>query len=190
MQYKELFSADRGIFGDIFNAQFPDEYVQIFQGTIPKSLDLYAVMTYGEKTLSNAITPENYRDIVTVVIQMQLDGWLKQATTMTAEYNALNPITGKHEVTETTVTSETNNDESINEQKVFNDEQFNADKRATADRTAERTETKSFMDITNGIGNSEDVSTIIQKEMNLRVINWRKSIIFELIKEITTEIYN
>lgn len=190
MKYKELFSADRGIFGDIFNAQFPDEYVQIFKDTIPRSLDIYTLMTYGEKTLSSAITPENYMDIVTVVIQMQLDNWLKQATTMTAEYNALNPLTGAHEWTETTVTSETNNDESINEQKVFNDEQFNADKRATAGRTTERTETKSFKDTTNGIGSSADVSAIIQKEMNLRVINWRKNIIFELIKEITTGIYN
>lgn len=190
MKYKELFSADRGIFGDIFNVQFPDEYVQIFRGAVPKSLDLYAVMTYGEKTLSNAITPENYRDIVSVVIQMQLDSWLKQANTMTAEYDALNPITGTHERTETTVTSETNNNESINEQKVFNDEQFNADKRETADRTSEKTETKSFTDITNGIGNSAGVSTTIEKEMNLRVLNWRKSIIFALIKEITTEIYN
>lgn len=190
MKYKELFTADRGIFNDIFYVHFPDAYVKIFGTSIPRSLDLYAVMTYGEKTLSNVLTPENYVDIVTVVIQMQLDNWLKQAKTMTAEYDALNPIIGKQEHTETIVTSETNNNNSINEQKVFNDVEFSEDKRETADRTAEKTETKSSTDIRNGIRNNTDVSSVIEKEMSLRIINWRKSIIFALTKELTTEIYN
>ena len=101
MKFKELFTTDNGIFGTVFSPDFPDEYQKIFGDALPKTLDVYAVMTSGNKMLSDSITAENYKDIVSSVIKVNVAGWVKQAEAMTAEYDVLKPVTREVNRTET-----------------------------------------------------------------------------------------
>lgn len=189
MKFKELFTTDNGIFGTVFSPDFPDEYQKIFGDALPKKLDVYAVMTFGNKLLSDSITADNYKDIVSSVITVNVAGWVKQAEAMTAEYDVLKPVTSEVNRTETRTTDETSESENLMSDKVYNDTDFNQNNKENETGSKNKTETVTVSDIESGNGTNKNISENIQKEIELRKINFRKNIIFALLQEITLSIY-
>lgn len=187
MKFKELFTTDNGIFGTVFSPDFPDEYQKIFGDALPKTLDVYSVMTFGDKLLSDSITAENYKDIVSSVITVNVAGWVKQAEAMTAEYDVLKPVTREVNRTETRTTDETSESENLMSDKVYNDTDFNQNNKENETGSKNKTETVTVSDIESGT--NKNISENIQKEIELRKINFRKNIIFALLQEITISIY-
>lgn len=188
MKVKDLFYIDNGIFSTIFSTEFATAYKTIFGDVLPQSMDVYVLKTFGEKTLINYLTPDNYKDVVNSVIALNVDGWTKQAELMQKEFDILNPTISETTTTENTGATQTDTGESIASNKVYNDTDFNQNSKDNDNRQTERKETKSVSSVTKGLGNT-DVISAIKKEISFRLQNWRKSITFALINEITTEIY-
>lgn len=189
MKINELLTVDNGIFQTVFQTEFPDEFTNIFGTTSAKSLDIQVVKMYGNRTLLACVTPDNYKEFVRAIIEMNVDNWVKCANAMNAEYNVLNPVIRETNRTETRETDETNNSENVESEKVYNDTEFNENNKSNESGTANKTETVTYKNTESGIGSNKNISETIQKEMTLRAINWKNSIIFALIKEIIIDLY-
>ena len=190
MKYKELFTPERAVFATIFAVDFPEQYKTIFGETIPQVYDVVAVLECGEKTLLNVITPDSYKEIVSAVITMNVDSWVKAANAMLAEYDAINPVKRSTTRTEQTNENETATDNTTDSRKAFNDTDFSPDSRGESDSEKTRSANRSTTETVAGIGESKDITETLRKEFAFRLDKWRKNIIFALINEITTQIYN
>lgn len=184
MKYSELFTKDNGIFATVFKTEYPTEYAAIFGDTDPSKLDAYALLMYGGKTVVN-----NASDVVSAVIAVNVQGWEREAAAMLADYDVLTPVTGQVERTETVTLQESTDNTETGANKAFNDTDFSDSDRKTANDERNRTEERQTTETSKGTGASKSISTEIAKELQLRRDNWRKNIIFALVRELTTSIY-
>lgn len=189
MKYSELFTKDNGIFATVFKTEYPTEYAAIFGDTDPTKLDAYALLMYGGKTVVSSITSDNASDVVSAVIAVNVQGWEREAAAMLADYDVLTPVTGSVERTETVTLQESTDNTETGANKAFNDTDFSDSDRKTANDERNRTESRKTTETSKGTGASKSISTEIEKEVQLRRDNWRKNIIFALVSEITTSIY-
>ena len=189
MKYSELFTRGNGIFETVFNAEYPTEYEAIFGDTPPEKLDAYALLTCGGKTVVSSITSDNAKDVVLAVIAVIVQGWEREAEAMLADYDVLTPITGNVERTETVTLQESTDNTETGSNKAFNDPDFSDSDRKTAADERNLTEERRTTETSRGTGTSKSISNEISKELQLRRDNWRKNIIFALVGEITTSIY-
>lgn len=189
MKYKDLFGTGNGIFATVFNAEYPADYTAIFGDTTPAQADVFALLNYGEKTVCASITPENAKDVVSAVIAINVQGWKRQAQAMLADYDVLTPVTGELERTETITSNESTDGKETGANKAFNDTEFSDSEQQTSTDEKNRTEERKVTETSKGTGASKSISAEIEKELALRRDNWRKSIIFALVNEITTSIY-
>ena len=189
MKYNELFTSDKGIFATIFKPNYPVQYGVIFGQTIPQTYDVLASFKCGDKTLVNAVTIDTYKDIVSAVIAVNVDNWVKAANIMLTEYNAIKPI--KREVTRQTNgnNNETANDSTTDNRKSFNDTEFSPDSKGTSESTKSYTNEQTVVESVTGIGERKNTTDILQKEFEFRLEKWRESIIFAIVNEITTTVY-
>lgn len=185
MKYSELFTKDNGIFATVFKTEYPTEYAAIFGDTNPTKLDAYALLMYGGKTVVSGITS----DVVSAVIAVNVQGWEREAAAMLADYDVLTPVTGSVERTETVTLQESADNTETGANKAFNDTDFSDSDRKTANDERNRTEERQTTETSKGTGASKSISTEIAKELQLRRDNWRKNIIFALVRELTTSIY-
>lgn len=189
MTYSEIFTTGNGIFANVFKTDYPTEYEQIFGDTPAETLDTYALLNFGTRQVVQAVTADTYKEIVSSVIAVNVDGWVRQAQAMTAEYDVTNPTTQDRTTTEQVTTNETGNGTDTDADVAFNETDFSErDKKTTQDeknRTEERTTTENV----SGVGTGKSISTEIQKEIALRRDNWKKSIIFAIVNEFTIIIY-
>ena len=189
MKYKDLFGTGNGIFATVFNAEYPADYTAIFGDTTPAQADIFALLNYGEKTVCASITPDNAKDVVSAVIAINVQGWKRQAQAMLADYDVLTPVTGQVERTETVTLQESTDNTETGANKAFNDTDFSDSDRKTANDERNRTEERQTTETSKGTGASKSISSEIAKELQLRRDNWRKNIIFALVRELTTSIY-
>ncbi len=189
MKYNELFTRGNGIFETVFKAQYPSNYKTIFGDTPPEKLDAYALLTCGGKTLVGSITSDNAKEVVSAVIAVNVQGWKREAEVMLADYDVLTPVTGNVERTETVTLQESTDNTETGANKAFNDNDFSDSDRKTAADERNRTEERRTTETIRGTGISKSISNEISKELQLRRDNWRKNIIFALVREITTSIY-
>ena len=189
MKYNEIFTSGNGIFATVFNAEYPTEYAAIFGDTAPEKLDAYALLTCGGKTVVDSITSDNAKDVVLAVIAINVHGWEREAAAMLADYDVLTPVTGNVEHTETVTSQESTDNTETGANKAFNDNDFSDSDRKTAADERNRTEERRTTETIRGTGTSKSISDEISKELQLRRDNWRKNIIFALVGEITTSIY-
>lgn len=189
MKYNELFTKGNGVFAKVFKTEYPTEYAAIFGDTDPTKLDAYALLMYGSKTIVSSITSDNASEVVSAVIAVNVQGWEREAAAMLADYDVLAPVTGQIERTETVTLQESTDNTETGADKAFNDTDFSDSDRKTANDTRNRTESRQTTETSKGTGASKSISTEIEKELQLRRDNWRKNIIFALVKEITTSIY-
>lgn len=189
MKYSELFTTGNGIFATVFKTEYPTEYAAIFGDTDPTKLDVYALLMYGGKTVVSSITSDNASDVVSAVIAVNVQGWEREAAAMLADYDVLTPVTGSVERTETVTLQESTDNTETGANKAFNDTDFSDSDRKTANDERNRTEERQTTETSKGTGASKSISTEIAKELQLRRDNWRKNIIFALVRELTTSIY-
>lgn len=189
MKYNDLFTSDKGIFATIFKPNYPEQYGVIFGQTIPQTYDVLASFKCGAKTLVETVTIDNYKDIVSAVIAMNVDNWVKAANIMLTEYDALKPI--KREVTRQTNgnNNETANDSKTDNSKAFNDTDFSPESKGISESTKTNTNEQKFVESVNGIGERKNTTDILQKEFDFRLEKWRESIIFAIVNEITISVY-
>lgn len=189
MKYSELFTTGNGIFATVFKTEYPTEYAAIFGDTAPEKLDAYALLMYGSKTVVSSITSDNARDVVSAVIAVNVQGWEREAAAMLAYYDVLTPVTGEIERTETVTLQESTDNTETGANKSFNDTDFSDSDRKIVGDERNRTESRKTTETSKGTGASKSISGEIAKELQLRRDNWRKNIIFALVIEITTSIY-
>lgn len=189
MKYNELFTTGNGIFATVFKTEYPTEYAAIFGDTDPTKLDAYTLLQFGGKTVVSSITTDNAKDVVSAVIAVNVQGWEREAAAMLANYDVLTPVTGEIERTETVTLQESTDGTNTGANVPFNEAEFtDVDKQTTTDEK-NRTESRKTTETSKGTGASKSISAEIEKELQLRRDNWRKSIIFALVREITTSIY-
>ena len=189
MKYNELFTTGNGIFQTVFKTEYPTEYAAIFGDTDPTKLDAYALLQFGGKTVVNSINADNASDVVSAVIAVNVQGWEREAAAMLADYDVLTPTTGEIERTETVTLQENTDNTETGANVAFNDTDFSDSDRKTAQDERNRTESRKTTETSKGTGASKSISSEIEKELLLRRDNWRKKIIFALVGEITTSIY-
>lgn len=189
MKYSELFTKDNGIFATVFKTEYPTEYAAIFGDTDPTKLDAYALLMYGGRTVVSSITSDNASDVVSAVIAVNVQGWEREAAAMLAYYDILTPVTGQIERTETVTLQESTDNTETGANKAFNDTDFSDSDRKIVGDERNRTESRKTTETSKGTGASKSISSEIAKELQLRRDNWRKNIIFALVRELTMSIY-
>lgn len=189
MKYSELFTKGNGIFATVFKTEYPAEYAAIFGDTDPTKLDAYALLMYGCQTVASGITSDNARDAVSAVIAINVQGWEREAAAMLSVYDVLTPVTGQIERTETVTLQESTDNTETGANKAFNDTDFSDSDRKTANDERNRTEERRTTETSKGTGASKSISSELAKELQLRRDHWRKNIIFTLVRELTTSIY-
>ena len=189
MKYNELFTKGNGIFVTVFKADYPTEYAAIFGDTAPEKLDNYALLMYGGKTIVSSITSDNAKDVVSAVIAVNVQGWEREAAAMLAYYDVPTPVISQIERTETVTLQEGTNNTETDSNKAFNDADFSDSDLKTVSDEKNRTESHKMTETSTGTGANKSITGEIAKELQLRRDNWRKNIIFALVREIVTSIY-
>ena len=189
MKYADTYKEKKGIFETIFLAEYPVEYAKIFGDINPKNVDMMALLQHGNKTLIYAIDHANYIDAISSVIVMNVGTWVKTAEVLALEYDVINPITGEMTISETATREENRTNDITNSKKYFNDGEFTDGQRETAETAQGWEETKNRTHSNSGIGNSNNISESIQKEIDLRQLNYQKKVISLLVSDITLDIY-
>ena len=187
MQYKELFTGDNQLITNIFKVNYPDDYNAIFGDTQPTYYDTVALLKWGNREVVDTITPDNCKDVVSAVIAINIDGWRKAATTMQKEFDALKPVRRSTTTTGKGTENQTANDANTESVKAFNDTDFTPDNKNESNNTKERTTTDERTETVTGFDG--DVYSQLRKDFAFHLENWRESIIFAIVSEITLSIY-
>lgn len=188
MLYKDLFIGDKGVFVNVFKKDFPEQYAVIFGETLPQVYDTLAILKCGDRTLFSYINDDNCADVVRSVISSSVDNWVLAAKAMMSIYDAAKPVSRETARTEKVDDTETSADISTNSQKAFNDTDFTPDTKGQSDLTKDRVTTHTITESVTGYGDGV-ISDKLKKEFQFRLGNWRESIIFAIIKELTLSIY-
>lgn len=188
MKYNELFTGDNLLFTNIFKNDFPDDYKTIFGERLPHVYDVVASLKFGNKELVSYLTSDNCKDVIDSLITANVENWVNAAKTMETEYDALNPVrrTVKTDVSGTE--KQTSNDNDTQSIKAFNDTDFTPDNKNESNTDRDITTANNTVQTVSGYENG-DIQDKLQKDFAFRLDNWRESIIFALIKEITLDIY-
>lgn len=179
--------AQKKLFKDIFKESFPDDYKTIFGEINPDVLDGVVNLKYGGKTVLSKITPDNVEQVCTNVITLNVSQWVQAAKVMQTEYNVLKPVRRSTLITETGTEKQTSNDSNTTAIKAFNDTEFSPDNKN--DSNSDKNVTTNHEHSETVTGFDGDVTDKLKKDFAFRLDNWRNSIIFALINEITIDIY-
>lgn len=189
MKFKDVYIDEKGVFTRVFKEEYPTEYKTIFGNTPPESIDIHSVILYGERELMKAITPSNLDTVISTVILMNKEVWVKQATVINDEYDVIKPFVSERIETGKATRDEDVNNDIINSKKYFNDDEFTDGQKETAQTQQGWQENKESTYTQRGYGGTRLISEIIQKELELRQINIIKKVMLSLVKEVTLDIY-
>lgn len=189
MTIRELLPVDKGIFATVFQPNYPEDYAAIFGHTLPQVCDTLTVLKWGERVVMDCVTPDSWQDYVNAIIALNVSQWKRAAAAMLAEYDAIKPMTREEVTTDTANDTETFTDLTTESQKAFNDTDFSPDTKGQSDTTKVRDNTRNATVTVSGLGMARNVTDAVAKEFNLRLDNWRQSVIFAIVKEITKLIY-
>lgn len=189
IRFRDIFTADSGIFTNVFAVEQPTAFAAIFGDTTAAELDLYAYQQYADKLLMPYITDSTYYDTVKTIISVCLSKWESIADAMQAEYSYLEPVRTQRTYTDTKTVTSSTSDSNVKSIKVYNDDDYNDNERNTGTGTGNRTDTDAVSEDIKGIGSGVQYSDVIQKEIELRNYNYKHEIVKDLINNITLSIY-
>lgn len=189
MKYNELFTTENGLFAKYFATDYPTEFKTIFGEWKASDIDNFAILKYGTREVLEFITEDTARNYIDAVICMNADRWSDVMKLLNIEYDALKPLTRETTINATTTATTSENNENNNAQKAFNDETFTDGERGTDTRNQNREDNENRINSVVGVGSSKTYSEVIQKEKELRQTEYRQTIVSELIKEITLQVY-
>ena len=190
MKFNELFKSDNGIFAQVFKPDFPELYETCFGTIEPVMLDRWTWIKYGGRELLETITEDTYKNFVGSIIAINADKWTNVTNLLAKQYDCLNPTVKTVTTTRQVTTATTEANENINAQKVFNDEEFNDGQRNQTNGTGSRKDDESTTSTESGLGGSALNSTVIKKEKELRQDEYKRTVVAEIVDEITLTIYN
>ena len=177
-----------GLFTEVFKANYPTEYAEIFGEMDSVGLDTLVLLNYSERECINTITQDNANEYIKNIIALSVNNWVRVASAYNAQYDVLNPVQQQTTREDNTTENSNNNNTNVASNKPYNATDFvEYDKDSTTydnTRTNNVTSTQKVV----GIGN-KSVTDELTKEIKFNLQNWRKSIIFALINDITKAIY-
>lgn len=185
MKLNEYFTNETGIF-TVFAADFPEEFNILFPNKTAIELNILTLWKYGSKFFA-----ANFIDVANVVlhnvIKINLDRWLKMQAVINT--NVL-PTANETETKTKTGTLQTNvsrESGNINAEKVFNSTDFISNEKNDFRESNDKTDTYNLTETTQKAGN------IIENVKNAFVLrettNLQAQIIYEIVKQITIDIY-
>lgn len=189
MKFNELFTDSDGIFTTVFKADFPELYATVFGTNDSVILDRWTYLKYGSREMLSTVTADTYQKYVGSVIAVNAQRWTDVINLLNKQYDCLNPTVKTASTTKKATTATTDTNEDINAKKVFNDEQFNDSERNKTNGTGSRQDDESTNYSESGLGSGTLNSTVIQKEKELRNDEYRRTVIQEIVNEITLTIY-
>ena len=177
-----------GLFTEVFKTNYPTEYAAIFGEMDSVGLDMLVLINYSERECINTITQDNANEYVKNIIALSVGYWVRAANAYNTSYDVLNPVQQQTTREDKTTENANNNNTNVASNKPYNATDFvEYDKDST---TYDNTRTNNFVSTQKvaGLGN-KSVTEELKKEIEFRLQNWRKSIIFAIINDITKAIY-
>ena len=177
-----------GLFTEVFKANYPTEYAAIFGEMDSVGLDTLVLLNYSERECINTITQNNANEYIKNIIALSVSNWVRVASAYNAQYDVLKPIQQQTTREDKTTESANNSNTNVSSNKPYNETDFvDYDKDiSTKDNTRTNNVTSTQQVV--GIG-SKSPTDELTKEIEFNLQNWRKSIIFALINDITKLIY-
>ena len=177
-----------GLFTEVFKVNFTTEYAAIFGEMDSVGLDTLVLLNYSERECINTITQDNANEYIKNIIALSVSNWVRVASAYNAQYDVLNPIQQQTTREDKTTENANNNNTNVTSNKPYNATDFvEYDKDSTTydnTRTNDVTSTQKVV----GLG-SKSPTDELKKEISFRLKNWRESIIFAIISDITKQIY-
>ena len=177
-----------GLFTDVFKANYPTEYAEIFGEMDSVGLDTLVLLNYSEREFINTITQDNANEYIKNVIALSVSDWVRVANAYNTQYDVLNPVQQQTTREDKTTENANNSNTNVASNKPYNATDFvEYDKDSTTydnTRTNNVTSTQKVV----GLGN-KSATDEIKKEIEFRLQDWRKRIIFAIINNITKSIY-
>jgi hypothetical protein len=177
-----------GLFTEVFKDNFPTEYNAIFGEMDSVGLDTLVLLNYSEREVVNTITQANANEYIKNIIALSVNNWVRVASAYNAQYDVLNPVQQQTTREDNITENANNNNTNVASNKPYNATDFvEYDKDSTTydnTRTNNVTSTQKVV----GLGN-KSVTDELKKEIEFNLQNWRKSIIFAIINDITKLIY-
>ena len=167
---------------------FPTEYAEIFGEMDSVGLDTLVLLNYSERECINTITKDNANEYIKNIIALSVSNWVRVSSAYNAQYDVLNPIQQQTTREDQTTESANNSNTNVSSNKPYNETDFvEYDKDST---TYDNTRTNNITSTQKVVGlGSKSVTDELTKEIEFRLNNWRKSIIFAIINDITKSIY-
>ena len=177
-----------GLFTDVFKTNYPTEYAAIFGEMDSVGLDTLVLLNYSQRECINTITQENANEYIKNIIALSVSNWVRVASAYNAQYDVLNPIQQQTTREDKTTESANNSNTNVSSNKPYNETDFvDYDKDiSTKDNT--RTNNVTSTQKVVGLG-SKSPTDELTKEIEFNLQNWRKSVIFAIINDITKLIY-
>ena len=177
-----------GLFTYVFKPNFPTEYAAIFGDLDSVCLDTLVLLNYSERECINTITQANANEYIKNLIALNVNNWVRVASAYNTQYDVLNPVQQQTTREDKTTENANNNNTNVASNKPYNATDFvEYDKDSTTyDNT--RTNNVTITQKVVGLG-SKSPTDELKKEIKFRLQNWRESIIFAIINDITKSIY-
>ena len=177
-----------GLFTEVFKSNYPTEYAAIFGGMDSVGLDTLVLLNYSERECINTITQTNANEYIKNVIALSVGDWVRVANAYNTQYNVLDPVQQQTTREDKTTENANNNNTNVASNKPYNATDFvEYDKDSTTYDNTRTNDVVSTQKVT-GIG-SKSPTDELKKEIRFRLQNWRESIIFAIINDITKLIY-
>jgi len=195
MKYKELFTSENGLFQTVFSddgtvSTLADEFSELFTGQTRQSMDSLAVGLYGNRTLLDYLTADNYVTFITAVVYTHLQSWKKLHDALYAEYG----ISDGQKIVDVktgSITAVSDSDQTdTDSNKAFNEDEFSQRERHETVGNNDRTET--YNELTNVrtiTGDGSEVLKNIDAELKVRLFNLQRQMLSDIIEDICTDIY-
>lgn len=188
MKVKDLFTIDNGIFDVWYDLPESGDIFKVLPVGV-KHANTLVLLNYGNKTLSDIVNKDTYKNIIESIIDVNYNRWLRLAQALNVEYDVLKPVAST-ETHETSLNRQHDNDSTRFEaEKAFNDDDFTDSERTTGKDTDNITETTTTTVTKNLTVSANNVATVIQRELTLRETNLLLKIIGEIVYNITVDIY-
>lgn len=177
-----------GLFTEVFKPNFSEEYAAIFGEMDSVGLDTLVLLNYSERECINTITQDNANEYIKNIIAWSVLYWVRAANVYNTQYDVLNHVQQQTTREDNTTENSNNNNTNVASNKPYNATDFvEYDKDST---TYDNTRTNNVKSTTKVVGiGAKSPTDELKKEMEFRLQDWRKSIIFAIINDITKSIY-
>jgi len=194
MLYKEFFTDGKELFQTVFGGtatvdSLNDIFYELFDGQTLESMDIYATLNYGGRTMLEGIDSNNYISFITSIIYTHLQIWRIRHDAIYNEFSLLTGQTITDIKTGNISTSGTDSQTDTDSNKAFNEDEFNAREQHSTESSTQRKET--YNEVKNVKTITPDGTDRLKslELLNSRLYDLQKQMVWDIVSEITTDIY-